>query len=82
MTDFRDHVVKKALDETISAYRPEKTLRSRLRRIATIAALAIAATAAFAFIIDLSAPRPKPAAANRKPISVDLLPAPRDRERR
>ena len=82
MTDFRDHVVKKALDETIGPYRPEKTRGSRLRRIATMVVLAIAVTAAFAFIIDLSAPRPKPAAANRKPIAVDILPAPRDRERR
>ena len=79
MTDFRDHVVKKALDDTIGPYRPEKTLRSRLRRIATVAALAIAAAAAFAFIIDLSAPRPKPAAANRKPVAVDIVPAPRER---
>jgi hypothetical protein len=79
VTDFRDHIVKKALDETIGPWRPEKTLRSRLRRIAAVAALAIAAVAAFAFIIDLSAPRPKPAAAHRKPVAVDILPAPRER---
>lgn len=82
MTDFRDHVVKKALDDTIGPWRPDRTPRSRLRRIATIVALAIAATAAFAFIIDLSAPRPRPAAAHRKPVAVDIVPAQRDRERR
>lgn len=79
MTDFRDHAVKKALDETIGPWRPEATRRARLVRIATIVALAVAAVAAFAFIIDLSAPRPKPAAAHRKPVAVDILPAPRER---
>ncbi len=79
MTDFRDHVVKKALDDTIGPYRPEKTRRSRLRRIAAIAVLAIAVSAAFIFIVDQSAPRPKPAAASRKPVAVDIVPAPRER---
>lgn len=82
MTDFRDHVVKKALDDTIGPWRPDGTPRSRLKRIAAIVALAIAAAALFAFIIDLSAPRPKPAAADRKPVAVDIVPAQGDRGRR
>jgi hypothetical protein len=77
VTNFRDHTVKKALDETIGPWRPEASRRARLVRIATIAALAVAAVATFVFVVDLSAPRPKPPTGDRKPIVVDILPSSR-----
>lgn len=75
MTDFRDHVVKKALDETIGAYRPETTARARNRRIAALVVLALLVAIGFWTLLHYSSPRPGPAAARGKPISVDLLPA-------
>jgi hypothetical protein len=75
--DFRDQPIKEALDKTIGPYRPEKTLRSRLRRMAAIAALTLVAVLGFVGIIHYSAPRPgAPApAAKPRPIEVQLVPA-------
>lgn len=72
--DFRDHAIRKALDESVRPYRPERTRRSRLKRIALVAALALAASAAFIAIVNLSTPKHAPAAAARKPVPVELLP--------
>jgi len=75
VTDFRDHIVKKALDEAIGAYRPETTSRARNKRIAVIVALALLVAIGFWVLLHYSSPRTTPAAAKGKPISVDLLPA-------
>jgi hypothetical protein len=73
--DSRDQIVKEALDRTVGAYRPEKTLRSRLRRVAIVAALALAAFLGFAAILHHSVLQPAPASTERKPVSVRILPA-------
>jgi len=72
--DFRDHHIKKALDETVGPYRPDKSPRSRFRRIAITAALALVALLGFWSILHYSTPRPAPAGAERKPVAVELLP--------
>lgn len=78
--DFRDQFIKEALDKTVGRYRPEKRLRSRLVRIAAIAALALVAVLVVAEgILNRSAPKPAPPASAQRPVSVDILPAPRDR---
>jgi hypothetical protein len=73
MKDFRDQIVKDALDELIAPYRPEKDPRTRLRRIVVVALLALAAVLGFVGIVHYSAPRGAPAT-ERKPIPVELLP--------
>lgn len=73
--DFRDQAIKDALDKTVRGYRPEISRRSRLRRVAVVAALTLAAAAAFWAVLHFSAPKPAPGAAERKPIRVELLPA-------
>ena len=73
--DFRDQAIKDALDKTVRAYRPETSGRSRLKRIAVVAALTLAAVAAFWAVLHLSAPKPAPGAPERKPVRVELLPA-------
>lgn len=77
--DFRDEVVRRALDETVGPYRPERSPRARIRRIALIAVLALVAFAAFWTVVYYSSPRHKGNAVERKPIAVDLLPAPAKR---
>ena len=79
MTDFRDHHIKKALDEAVGAYLPETTRRSRIRRIAIVAALALAAFAAFWTVLYHSTPKPGKPAADRRPVPVQILPAPAKR---
>ena len=76
--DFRDHHIKKALDEAIGPYRPERTRRARVARIVTIAALAFATVLGFWIALHYSTPRPPPAA-DRRPVSVQILPAPAKR---
>jgi hypothetical protein len=73
---LRDHLVKEALDKAVGPFRPEKTLRSRLKRTVAIAVLALLAVAGFVGIIHYSAPRPAPPgpAAKPAPIEVQLLP--------
>ncbi|HEX4942703.1 MAG TPA: hypothetical protein VFV55_00010 [Usitatibacteraceae bacterium] len=78
MKDFRDHFIEKALDKAVGAYRPDKSPRSRIARIAIIAALAFATFVGFWTILHLSTPRPGPPV-ERKPITVELLPAPAKR---
>ena len=73
--DFRDHDIRKALDDSVGPYRPEKTRRSRVLRIAAVAALAITASIAFITVVNRSTPRHAPAV-ERKPITVELLPTP------
>lgn len=80
MEDFRDHHIKKALDETIGAWRPEGDSRSRLKRIGAVVALTAVAVAAFWTILYFSSPRhPARAPAAAKPIPIQLLPAPAKR---
>ena len=74
--DFRDHFVQKALDKAVGRYRPEKTLRSRIARMAVIAAVAVVVFAGFWAALHHSTPKPAPRAAERKPIAIELLPAP------
>lgn len=74
--DFRDHVVKKALEESVGPYRPERSLRARLKRMAIVAVLALLALLAYGSFLHHSTPRPK-APAERKPIAVELVPAPK-----
>lgn len=71
--DFRAHHIEKALAETVAAYRPEKTLRARLKRIAIVVALTLATVAAFWTVLYLSTPRP-PKPAERRPVAVEILP--------
>ena len=73
MKDFRDQIVKDALDEVIAPYTPEKDPRARRRRIALVAVLALVVVLGFVGIVHISAPRGAPAA-QRKPIAVELLP--------
>ena len=72
--DFRDQAIKDALDKTVRAYRPEKTRRKRLARIALVAALTVAAVAAFWIVLHFSTPKPAPKGAKGKPVAVELLP--------
>jgi hypothetical protein len=72
--NFRDHHVEAALKGVIGAYRPEKTPRARLKRIAIVAALALATALGFWTVLFLSTPKP-PRPATR-PVPVELLPAP------
>ena len=74
--DFRDHFIKEALDRAVGPYRPEKRLWSRVVRIAAMAALAVAACVAVWSALDHSSPKSAPPGANRKPVSVQILPAP------
>lgn len=74
--DFRDQAIKDALDKAVPRYRPERTIRSRLARIAMIAVVTVAAVFGLAWMFhyamkELAPPAPKP-----KPISVELLPPP------
>lgn len=78
MKDFRDQHIEEALKETVGAWRPERTLRARLRRMAVVAALALATAFAIWTVLDKSGPKPsKPAP--RKPVAVEILPAPATR---
>jgi len=73
--DFRDHAIEKALDEAVPAFRPERTRRARLKRIAAVAVVTALALAAFWALLHYSSPRTgarKPA----KPIPIELVPAP------
>jgi hypothetical protein len=79
VTDFRDHHIKKALDEAIGAYRPEKTRRSRLKRVAIVALLALVTVAGFWTALYHSTPKPAKPAAERRPVPVQILPAPAKR---
>ena len=60
--DFRDHFVQKALDKAVGRYRPEKTVRSRIARMAVIAAVALCAFAGFWAALHHSTPKPRAAA--------------------
>jgi hypothetical protein len=72
--DFRDHAIKKAVDDAVGPYRPEKRLRPRIARIAIVAALTLATCVGFWAMLHYSSTKhAKPAA---KPIAVELLPAP------
>jgi hypothetical protein len=73
VADFRDHHVKEALDRTVGPYRPEKTARARLKRIAAIATLTLVAVLAFVGIIQVSTPRPATPAPAPKPGKIDVL---------
>ncbi len=73
--DFRGQIVKEALDKTIGQWRPESTRRARVRRVLVVVALALAIVVGFWTVLHLSSPKPRPPA-ERKPIAVDLLPAP------
>jgi len=77
--DFRDQHIKEALDKAIGPFRPEKTLRARLTRIAAIAALTMVAVLGFLGIIHYSTPRPaaNSPAAKPRPIEIQLVPAKR-----
>lgn len=77
--DFRDHAIRKALDEAVGPYRPEPTRRSRFKRVAAIAALALAVSMAFIGIVNRSTPKRATPAADRKPVSVEILPTRADR---
>ena len=72
--DFRDQAIQNALDKAIGKYRPEKTARARLKRIAVIAALTLATVAGFWTALYISTPKPPPQGAKDKPVSVELLP--------
>lgn len=74
--DFRDQFIKEALDKAVGRYRPERRVRSRLVRIAMIAAFALAAVLGLAGIFHYAMSGIAPSARDRKPISVELLPAP------
>lgn len=71
--DFRDQPVKEALDKAIGPFRPERTLRSRVVRIAIVVALTVVTVLAFLGIIQYSSPRPGPAAPAAKPRPVEIL---------
>jgi len=73
--DFRDQAIKDALDKTVRPYRPESSRRSRFIRIAVVTVLTIAAVAAFWALLHFSTPKPASKGADRKPVSVELLPA-------
>jgi hypothetical protein len=74
VVDFRDHAVRKAVEDAVGPYRPEKKLRSRLVRIAMVAALTLATCLGFWAMLHYSSTKhAKPAA---KPIAIELLPAP------
>ena len=75
--DFRDQPVKEALDKAIGPFRPERTLRARVVRIAVVVALTVATVLTFLGVIQYSSPRPGPAApaAKPKPIEILLVPA-------
>lgn len=79
VTDFRDHHIKKALDEVVRPYRPETTPRARLRRIAAIAAIALAVFAGFWTVIYFSSPKHAAKPATGKSIPIQLLPPPAKR---
>lgn len=71
--DFRDHAIKKALDESVRPYRPERTRRARLTRVAAIVVLALVTSVAFITIVNRSTPRHAPAAPDRKPVPIELI---------
>lgn len=72
--DFRDHAIRKALDEAVGPYRPERTRRSRFKRVAAIAMLALVASIAFITIVNISTPRQAPPAREPRPVTVEILP--------
>ncbi len=74
--DFRQQIVKEALDKTIGPWRPEPTARGRVRRVLAVVALALAVVVGFWTVLYLSTPKPK-APPERRPVAVDLLPAPK-----
>jgi len=73
--DFRDHAIKKALDQAVGRYRPERTRRSRILRIAAIAALALAVSTAFIGVVNRSTPRKPGHAIDPRPMPVEIVPA-------
>jgi heme A synthase len=74
--DFRDQIVKEALDKTIGEWRPEATRRARVRRILVVVALTLAVVVGFWTVLYLSTPKPREPG-ERKPVAVELLPPPR-----
>lgn len=76
--DFRDQIVQDELKRIVGPYRPEKSLRQRLARMAVILVLAFAAVAGLMAILEHSTPRPAapPAKAKPRPVEIQLVPAP------
>jgi hypothetical protein len=77
MHDIRDHHVKKALEEAIGPWRPEKDSRSRRRRILVVVALTAVTVLAFWTLLHFSSPKhaaKRPAA--EKSVPIQLVPAP------
>ena len=79
VTDFRDHHIRKALDEVVGPYRPEATPRARLRRIAAIAAIALLVFGGFWAALYFSSPKHAAKPAAGKSIPIQLLPPPAKR---
>ncbi|MBL0141018.1 MAG: hypothetical protein IPP91_02870 [Betaproteobacteria bacterium] len=77
--DLRDQIIKEALDKTVGPYQPEKKLRPRLARVATIAVLAVAAALGVVIILNRPASKLHPSGNDRNPVTVNLLPAPEKR---
>lgn len=77
--DFRDQFIKEALDKAVGRYRPEKTVGSRLARIATIAVVALVAVFGLAWMFHYAMKGLSPPPAAPKPITVELLPSPAKR---
>jgi hypothetical protein len=77
--DFRDQFIKEALDKAVGRYRPEKTVRSRLARMAMIAVATIAAVLGLAGMFHYAMKELATPAAAPRPITVELLPAPAKR---
>ncbi len=77
--DFRDQFIKEALDKAVGPYRPEKTLRSRLARMAMIAVVTIAAVCGLAWMFHYAMKELAPPATAPRPITVELLPSPAKR---
>jgi hypothetical protein len=71
--DFRDQIVKEALDKTVGKWQPEVTPRARVRRILVVVALTLAVVVGFWTILYLSSPKPR-ASEDRRPVAVELLP--------
>lgn len=71
--DFRDQFIKEALDKAVGHYRPEKTIRSRMARVAMIAVVTIAAVFGLAWMFHYAMKELAPPAPKVKPISVELL---------
>jgi hypothetical protein len=73
--DFRDQVVKEALDRTIGPWRPEKSRRARIRRVLVVVALTLVSVLGFWAVLHVSSPKGKKPPQSR-PIAVELVAPP------